>query len=87
MRLWAPFIFTSILSWVIYLFAWSQASYWLFLSALAACSLALAARVLFSTGVRWKPLVAVVFGFVIGQWWLLELVGTRLLWAIRGFAP
>ena len=83
----ALFATASLLTLLVYATAWRTEAYWLLLSALGILSGVLGITVLAHTGLRWKPIVAVIFGLIIGQWWLIELAAVQLIWSSRGFAP
>ena len=66
---------------------WAGQTYWILLSVLAILNGILAFGVLARTGLKTLPIIGVVLGLLIGQWWLIESFATTALWSIRGFAP
>lgn len=85
--LWAPFAIASMITLLLYATAWAMPRYWIVLSFLAISSAIFAVRILARTGVRPWPVVWIVLGLIVGQWWIIELISMELLWRIRGFAP
>ena len=49
--------------------------------------LLIAVRILYTTGLRLKPIALCVAGIVIGSWGTLLWLAVMFLWSIRGFAP
>ena len=81
------FAAASFLTLLIYATGWHTNGYWLLLSALGILSGVLGMMLLVHTGLRWKPLVAVILGLIIGQWWIIEFAAVQMIWSSRGFAP
>jgi uncharacterized membrane protein YqgA involved in biofilm formation len=85
--LWVPFVITSLLTVFVYTTLWAIRQYWVLLSLFGFLSAIFAVRILVHTGLRPWPIVWVVLGLVIGQWWLIEFGAAMLFWSIGGFAP
>jgi hypothetical protein len=84
---WVGFGLVSLASLVAYKTAWAASFYWLLLSCLAVVAVVMGLVVLRQTGVRPWPLVAVVGGLVVGQWWLIQWLLIVAFGKLRGFAP
>ena len=78
---------TTLLTVWVYGNAWHIDGYFRLLSALAVLSGILAIVVVGTTGLRWKTVLAVALGLLIGQWWLIQFVVTQLMWGLAGFSP
>lgn len=85
--LWTPFALASLCTFLAYKTLWAIELYWVVLALLGALSCCLAARVLLRTGWKPLPLVGVVIGLIVGQWWLIQTLILQALWRINGFAP
>jgi uncharacterized membrane protein YqgA involved in biofilm formation len=85
--LWTLFALTSVLTVLSYKLAWSLSAYWTLLFCLGLLSLLFAILVLLHAGPKPWSITAVVAGLLIGQWWFVEMMAVRLIWALRGFAP
>jgi hypothetical protein len=86
-KTWAPFALVSLMSIVAYKTLWASSAYMQILSGLAVLSLLLGLYALRATGFRPVPLVIFVTGLLIGQWWLVAMAVTLVLWKFNGFAP
>lgn len=84
---WVVFLLSAIVTWLVYLYAWTVGPYYLLLSVLGITSLCLGLWVLKQSRFVWHSTVLVVLGLIIGQWWLLEFLVVQVLWGNRGFAP
>lgn len=85
--LWSPFVIVSLLTFLVHETAWAVGPYWKLLSLGGVLSSILAVRIVAHTGLRLRPVVFVVIGLIVGQWWFIEFMTAQLLWSIRGFAP
>jgi hypothetical protein len=84
---WLPFWATSLTAFWVYKALWAIDSYWELLSILGILSCILAIRVIWYTGLNFRPLALVIGGLVLGQWWFIEIIIVKVLWGLGGFAP
>lgn len=84
---WIAFWLSAILTWLAYLYAWMVGPYYLLLSALGIVSFCLGLWVLKENRFARRSIVLVVFGLLVGQWWVIEFLVVQGLWNNRGFAP
>jgi hypothetical protein len=87
LSLWMPFIISSLLTSYVYSYLWTIEMYWLLLTFLGTVSLLLAGRIIKYEKLQRLSLTIIIFGIVIGQWWFIELVFAKFIWAVKGFAP
>jgi hypothetical protein len=85
--IWLAFALVSVASLVAYKTAWSVPFYWSLLICLAVIAVVLGFVALRLTGVKPWPLVAVVGGLLVGQWWLIQWLLIVIFGKLRGFAP
>ena len=84
---WVGFALVSLASLVAYKTAWSTSFYWVLLSGLAVIAVVMGLVVLRQTGVKPWPLVAVIGGLIVGQWWFIQWLLIVVFGKLRGFAP
>jgi uncharacterized membrane protein YqgA involved in biofilm formation len=84
---WAPFALASLLTVIAVRTAWALSGYLTLLSCLGLLSLFFGIRVLRHTGLKLWPIVIVVCGLLVGQWWFLEMTVVMVGWKVNGFAP
>lgn len=84
---WAAFLLSVILTWIVYFGAWMAGSYYLILSILGIISVLAGLWVLIANRFAWRSVILVVLGLVIGQWWFIELMAVQIIWTLKGFAP
>jgi predicted membrane protein len=77
---------SSVVTLLVYRFAWATSVYELLLLLLLGLSVVLAARVLRRTGLRLWPILGVAAGILVGQWWAIQMIAV-LIWMLNGFAP
>jgi uncharacterized membrane protein YqgA involved in biofilm formation len=71
----------------VYNYQWTIGPYWVLLIFLGTVSLLLAIRIIKYEKIQRLPLILVIIGLVIGQWWFIELLFAKFIWTIKGFAP
>lgn len=84
---WVPFVFASVLTFLVYKTLWASDWYYAYLSLLGVLSAVMAARLFLQTGIERWPVAGVTIGLLFGQWWLVEALILRAFWRINGFAP
>ncbi|KPK48584.1 MAG: hypothetical protein AMS22_15085 [Thiotrichales bacterium SG8_50] len=87
MGLWIAFWLSAVATWAAHSTLWMQEWYYLALSVLAATSLAIGVTILATKERSARNIALVVIGLVIGQWWLIEVLATQVIWRFGGFAP
>lgn len=85
--IWAPFAIASALTFLVYRSLWALEWYWTVLSLLGGVCGILAIRILRQTGLHPWPILGVVVGLLVGQWWFIQTMVLQLLWRSNGFAP
>jgi hypothetical protein len=83
----ALFVLASVLTLFMYATASHLKNYWLWLCSLGIASGVLGMAVLSLSGWRWKPMLLVTVGLIVGQWWLIEFMIVQVMWHAAGFAP
>jgi hypothetical protein len=86
-RFWAAFAGIAVVTWIVYLTAWASPFYRPVLFTLSVAALLVGIVTVWKSKRRYWALLAVVLGFVAGQWWLAESVATQMIWGTQGFAP
>lgn len=86
-RFWATFVGIAVVTWIVYLTAWASSLYRPALFALAIAALVVGVATVWRSKRRYWALVAVVVGFVAGQWWLVQSAAAQMIWGTQGFAP
>lgn len=87
LALWTPFVLTSALTVYVDKWLWHVPHSFSILSFLAVLNLILAIVVIAGTWPKRWPIVVVIVGFIIGQWWLVFFAWAFATWSIGGFAP
>jgi hypothetical protein len=87
LALWAPFVLTSALTVYVDRWLWHIPHLLSILSFLAVLNLILAIVVIVGMWPKRWPIVVVVVGLIIGQWWLVFFAWAFVTWSIHGFAP
>lgn len=85
--LWVSFALISVLSWAAYYWLPALHSYPLILAALAVINLLLGFWVIYMERFSRRSIIAVIFGIVIGQWWIIVWSIVFIIWRVKGFAP
>ena len=86
-RFWATFVGIAVLTWIVYLTAWASSLYRPALVTLALAALLVGIATVWKSKRRYWALLAVVLGFVAGQWWLVQSTAAQMIWGMQGFAP
>ena len=81
------FVVASMLTFLAYKVLWATEWYWGYLSVLGIISATLAIRFLIQKGLKLWPVVGVILGLMIGQWWLVEALILQVTWSLNGFVP
>ena len=84
---WVLLIAIGVVTWIVYLTAWSIGPYQALLAGLALVNLAIAIWVLKLGRFKLRTWLLVGLGFLVSQWWLLQAAIVQAIWHIRGFAP
>lgn len=84
---WAPFVLTTLLAFVVGETASSTSLYYQVLMLLGALNLALGISIVWRTNGRLSAAALVFIGLIIGQLQLVEMAVVLLGWSIVGFAP
>lgn len=87
LALWAPFVVMSALTLLVVQLLWQIPGYFPVLYVLAGLNLLCGIRVIARTWPKRWPIVVVIVGLIIGQWWLVLLTALVVGWSIVGFAP
>jgi hypothetical protein len=85
--IWAPFVLTTLLAFVVGETASSTSWYYQVLLLLGALNLALGILIVWRTNGRLSAAALVFIGLIIGQFQLVEMAVVLLGWSIVGFAP
>ena len=85
--LWVSFWLFSTLTWLVdastWMMDWRSTLRFLF----ATISFGLGVSLLISWKLNQRSVALVVVGLIVGQWWLIKILGAFALWSIRDFAP
>jgi hypothetical protein len=85
--LWIAFSIASLLTFFVYRYLWTIKFYWILLVFLCTVSFLFAVVIIKYERLKKLPIVIIIIGLIIGQWWIFELVFVKLTWIIKGFAP
>lgn len=85
LKTWGPFILLTLLTMLVYEFAWASDDYQRYLAVTGVLCVVAAAWVIYSTGFNWRSALFVLIGLLAGQWWFLESLLMQASWLFKGF--
>lgn len=84
---WVIFFLVGVSTWLAYAYAWTIGPYYGLLGLLAVMDVLIGIWLMSIYRFALKPILLLLFGLAVSQWWLLEFLIVQGVWVARGFAP